>query len=148
MRSKLVLYFVGVLLVLAIGLGIYYQFIREDVPEGTVDVVVGDVHYYVQYKDLTLEKVEGIRVNGKGEELPVKGEGILLSAVLDSLNITDFTQVVITSADAYSATVTHEEIKEPSKAYLLLEEEGLRLIVFGDTNSKRSVSGVVQITVE
>ena len=148
MRSKLVLYFVGILLVLAVGFGIYYQFVREDVPEGTVDVVVGDVHHYVNYEDLTLEKVEGIRVNGKGEEIPVTGNGILLSAFLNSLNITDYTQVVITSADAYSATVTLEEIQEASKVYLLLEEDGLRLVVFGDSNSKRSVTGVAQITIE
>ena len=148
MRSKIVLYFVGILLVLAIGFGVYYQFVREDVPEGTVDVVVGEAHHFVKYQDLTLEHVEGVRVNGKGEEIPVVGNGILLSALLESLNITDYTQVVVTSADAYSVTVTLEEILEEAKVYLLLEEDGLRLVVFGDSNSKRSVTGVAQITVE
>ena len=42
-----------------------------------------------------------------------------------------------------------EEVKNDPKAYLLHEEEGkLRLVVFGDKNSKRSVSNVVQIVVE
>lgn len=37
---------------------------------------------------------------------------------------------------------------EEKKAYLLLQEEELRLVVFGDENSKRSVSNVKQIVVE
>lgn len=37
---------------------------------------------------------------------------------------------------------------EEEKVYLLLQEEELRLVVFGDENSKRSVSNVKQIVVE
>ena len=37
---------------------------------------------------------------------------------------------------------------EDGKAWLLLEQPYLRLVVFGDQNSKRSVSNVVQIIVE
>ena len=42
-----------------------------------------------------------------------------------------------------------EEVEEDSKAFLIMEEEKeLRLVVFGDENSKRSVSNVVRIVVE
>ena len=49
------------------------------------------------------------------------------------------------SDDSYSAEVHADEAEN---AHFLLEEGTLRLIVFGDSNSKRSVSDVKQIIVE
>ena len=45
--------------------------------------------------------------------------------------------------------VSKEEVDEDGKVYLLKEDDGsLRLVVFGDENSKRSVSNVVKMVVE
>ena len=56
--------------------------------------------------------------------------------------------MIIFSDDSYSAQLTKEEIEEENRVYLLMDEDSLRLVVFGDKNSKRSVSNVVQIEVE
>ena len=55
----------------------------------------------------------------------------------------------MTADDAYNAVVTAEEIAEPDRVYLIQQDEGgLRLIVFGDSNSKRSVSNVASLSVK
>ena len=93
-------------------------------------------------------------MNGKGEEIPVDGDGIAVSKLLSKLGITEFSKVRIVSDDAYSAEVNREEVVEGGKVVLLLEEgtpsekDTLRLVVFGDENSKRSVSNVVEINIE
>ena len=56
--------------------------------------------------------------------------------------------MTVVSDDSYTADLTAEEVAESGKAYLLLEQPYLRLVVFGDQNSKRRVSNVVQIIVE
>ncbi len=63
-------------------------------------------------------------------------------------HITGYSKVSVVSDDSYSAELTADEVKEDGKVYLLNEEDSLRLVVFGDENSKRSVSNVVQIVVE
>lgn len=65
-----------------------------------------------------------------------------------SLCVVSYSKVTVISDDSYAADLTAEDVKEDGKAYLMLDEEEIRLIVFGDPNSKRSVSNVVQIIVE
>lgn len=55
--------------------------------------------------------------------------------------------IKVISSDSYAAELLEEEIWEEEKAYFLYEEKELRLVVFGDKNSKRSVSDVVEIMV-
>ena len=121
---------------------------REEVPEHAVQITAGDKTYMVDITKLEYEQVTGIRVNGKGEELEVNAQGILLREVLSQNAISEFSKVTVVADDSYQAEVTAEEIKEDAKVYFLYEEESLRLIVFGDENSKRSVSNVVQVMVE
>lgn len=87
-------------------------------------------------------------LGGKGEELPVDAPGVLLKDVLAGDSISDYSKVTVVANDSYSVEVSAEEIKEEAKVYLLLEEDSLRLQVFGDENSRRGVSDVVQIVVE
>lgn len=74
--------------------------------------------------------------------------GILIKDILDANDISEYVKVTVVSDDAYSAELSAEEVSEAGKAYLLYEEEELRLVVFGDENSKRSVSNLVEIIVE
>jgi hypothetical protein len=71
-----------------------------------------------------------------------------MKELLEEMGITKYTTVTVVSNDSYSAKMNREEILEEDKVFLLLEDNSLRLIVFGDSNSKRSVSNVVQIQVE
>ena len=122
---------------------------REQVTEGTVQLIYGEKTYELEISELEYEKVTGTRRNGKGEEILVESSGILLKDVLERKGIVEYSKVKVVSDDSYSAELTAEEVENDTKAYLLHEKEGeLRLVVFGDTNSKRSVSNVVQIIVE
>lgn len=120
---------------------------RQEVSGGTVLITADGHTTSVQLDQLHYENVSGIRVNGKGESIPVEGEGILLKDLLENRSITSYSMVRVISDDSYSAELTAEEVQEAGKAYLLLEDDTLRLVVFGDENSKRSVSNVVQIVV-
>ena len=121
---------------------------REEVPEGTVQITAEGGTQRVKLSTLKYEPVSGIRVNGKGESIPVEGEGISVKDLLVSLKISLFSKITVVSDDSYSAELTAEEAAEEGKAYLLLDGDYLRLVVFGDQNSKRSVSNVVQLIVE
>ncbi len=93
----------------------------------------------VKIADLQMSTVEGTVVNGKGEEKQIDSQGLPLSQVCTE----EFETVTVTASDEYHAVVAADEIQN---AYLILDDEGnLRLIVFGDENSKRDVKNVVRI---
>lgn len=133
------------ILVLAIGAGLtlWHFSTRAQVPDNALRVEFGGAVTLVAVDTLTLEPVEGMTLNGKGEEKPVSGMGVPLSDVLTQAGAAGYATVTVTADDAYSAQLTAEEVAEEGKAYLLVEEDdSLRLVVFGDSNSKRKVSNV------
>lgn len=141
--------FLIVALAVLTGIAALFHFnTRNEVSEGTVELIYQEENYVLNLEELEYEQVSGVRINGKGEEKPVEGQGISLKEVLDMYEITDYSKVTITSDDSYSAEVSVDEILELDKVILMYEEQQLRLIVFGDTNSKRSVTNVVQIVAE
>ena len=148
MKKSKVVFLILLLVALTGVLAAVHLTTRDKVGEHEVQLIYQDKTYSVEYKKLDLEQVTGTRVNGKGEEKKVEASGILLRKLLEEKNIEEYSQVTVVSDDSYSAKIAAEEIKEEEKAYLLLQEEELRLVVFGDENSKRSVSNVKQIVVE
>lgn len=149
MTKKKTLVLLALLVLVTGALAVIHQLNRPEVKEGILLV-----EYHGNTISLSLDKVasvpvEGTLVNGKGEEKPISGEGFLLSEVLKEEEIIDFRQAVVTAADEYSAVVTAEEIMDVDRAYLMKQEEGgIRLVVFGDRNSKRDVTNVVRLSVE
>lgn len=121
---------------------------REQVPEHCVAVSYDGNIVYVDLDTLAYEHVSGVRINGKGEEKPVEGQGILLKDMLAQYEISYYKTISIISDDSYTANVDSTEVLEDGKVYLMYEEEELRLVVFGDTDSKRSVSNVVKIDIQ
>ncbi len=148
MKKSKALMLIMLLFVLTGIAAIVHLTTREQVADGEIQLIYGDTTYSVAYKELKLEQVSGIRVNGKGEEKKVEAPGILLKEILDEKDIQEYSKVTVVSDDSYSAQMSAEEVAEETKVYLLLQEEQLRLVVFGDTNSKRSVSNVKQILAE
>lgn len=144
---KALIFVIGLLLLTAVAAGAHWL-TRDQVTEGCVQLLYGEKSYEVEISKLEYEQVTGTRVNGKGEEIPVEASGILLKNLLNAQKITEYSKVTVKADDSYSAEMTREEVQDASKVYLLHEEGELRLIVFGDTNSKRSVSNVVQIVIE
>lgn len=121
---------------------------RANVRPGMLRVEYGGKAVELAVGELELAPVRGAVRNGKGEERTVDGQGVLLGRVLEQAGVGAYAAVTVTSDDEYSAAVTAEEAADPGRAYLLLEEDGsLRLVVFGDENSKRNVSNVKLVSV-
>lgn len=150
MRKRKVVVFIAILLIITGIMALIHFHTRKEVPEGAIEVSFKEETYMVDVSELEFEQVTGIRVNGKGEEKAVEASGILLRDVLAGLGITEFTEVSVVADDSYSAVIMAEEIQNDLVAYLIQEEgeDRLRLVVFGDKDSKRSVSKVTQIVVE
>ena len=148
MNYKRISYFIVIVTVVFIFSAALYMRTRDVVPEHSIKVVNGKEEKLVDIEKLNYENISGTRVNGKGEEKKVEGLGILIKDLLAEEKVAGYSKVTATSDDAYQAEVFAEEIEEPGKVYLLYEDGTLRLIVFGDDNSKRNVSNVVSMTVE
>lgn len=149
MKKHRVKIFAVLIALLAVIAAVFYFGQREEIMEGSLKVTAGTKTVMLDPPKFERTQVSGIRVNGKGEEIPVNGPGIAIKDVLALAQISDYTLVKVISDDAYSAEISAEEVEDGTKAFLLFDEENeLRLVVFGDTNSKRSVSDVVQIAVE
>ena len=136
-------------LVMITGIAAWFHLTsREEAAEGTLQITVSGNTQTIELAALDYAPVSGVRVNGKGETISVEGRGILVKDLLASTKIASCSKVTVVSDDSYRAELTAEEVAEDGKAWLLLEQPYLRLVVFGDQNSKRSVSNVVQIIVE
>lgn len=136
-------------LVMITGIAAWFHLTsREEAAEGTLQITVSGNTQTIELAALDYAPVSGVRVNGKGETISVEGRGILVKDLLASTKIASYSKVTVVSDDSYTAELTAEEVAEDGKAWLLLEQPYLRLVVFGDQNSKRSVSNVVQIIVE
>lgn len=121
---------------------------RTQVPEGVLRVEHGGRAVELDVGGLELDHVQGAVRNGKGEEKIIDGQGIVLAKLLEQAGVEHYTAVTVTADDEYSAVVTAEEMAGPDRVYLLLEEDGsLRLVVFGDEDSKRNVSKVKLVSV-
>lgn len=102
----------------------------------------------IPWSDMTLVPVQGTIMNGKGETKEINTEGIALQSVLDMAEAKAQEKVTVIAEDAYQAEVTAEEITEANRVWLTLSDDSLRLIVFGDGDSKRIVKHVVRVVVE
>lgn len=146
-KDKLVkIIILALVLLTAVSAAVHFA-TRPQVPEGTVLVEWDGGETSIDLTELDLTEVRGTVRNGKGEELAVDYQGAPLSAILTRAGVTEYAQVAVTASDSYSAVVTAEEIAQPDKVYLTLQEDGPRLVVFGDENSKRNVTGVAVLAV-
>lgn len=146
-KDKLVKLFILVLVIFTAAAAAVHFATRTQVPEGSVLVKWDSGETLVDLVQLDLTEVRGTVRNGKGEDLAVDGNGLPLSEILKQAGVTEYAQVTAAADDSYSAVVTVEEVAQPDKVYLIAQEDGPRLVVFGDENSKRNVSGVAVLTV-
>ena len=63
------------------------------------------------------------------------------------VNITDYSEICVYADDEYNATVKRDEPGITDNAWLIEDEEGIRLVVFGDADSKRDVKRVQRIEI-
>ena len=109
MRKHKAIVFVLALAVLT-GIAAWFHLSsREEVAAGTLKMTFADHVYALDISELRYEPVSGIRVNGKGESLPVEGQGISLKNLLESEEIDSYSKVTVISDDSYHAELTAEE---------------------------------------
>ena len=138
---------VALVLVTAVVAAVYLT-TRPAAAEGALRIEAGGRVIELPMDRLKFVPVQGTVVNGRGEERNIDAQGVLLDQVLREAGVSEFAEVTVAADDAYSAVVTAEEIAAPDRVYLIRQDgSGLRLIVFGDSNSKRSVSGVASLSV-
>ena len=141
----------ALLLVTVIVAGAYLA-LRAQVPEDAIVLEYGSTTYIVDLQGIKMTEIHGERMNGKGEVKPVDGMGFHLQDLVAWTLGKDFTcdTVTITASDGVSAEITADELNEEGKVVLLWNEEDgrLQLIVFGDSDSKRSVKQVERIEVK
>ena len=145
MKNKKIIIFIILLLAITGIAAFSHLSTREVVPENGIQIIANGESKILDVDKLDYETVTGTYVTGKGEEREVNDPGISLKAILKEAGVSEFTRVNVTSDDSYSVEVT---VEESSEAYLIHEEDSLRLIVFGDKDSKRNVKNVVTIEVE
>ncbi len=140
---------IAVLLLVTAGAALLHLTTRTEVLEGILLVEKDGIKIKIEMASLTLEPVSGTIVNGKGEEIAIDSPGILLSKLLLDAGVAVGEQIVVVADDEYSAVVTAAELNEPDRVFLLVREgERPQLVVFGDPNSKRNVSGVIRLVVK
>ena len=118
---------------------------REKTEPLNLQVRSGEKTVTVNVAALKSVTVEGTTVNGKGEEKQIHEEGVSLKAVLEAAGLGGCETVKVCAADEYSAEVSVDEVSEDGKVWLLKQEDTLRLLVFGDKNSKRDVKNVERL---
>ena len=148
MKNKRILLPIIILAVLTVILAVINIANAPEVAEGDLLIVANGKEISVRVASENLKPVIGTLVNGKGDQIPVDGKGLPLRDVLALTNIHTFETVTVTARDEYGAQISAAELLEEGKCYLLIEpDSSIRLVVFGDSNSKRNVTDVIKLTV-
>lgn len=120
---------------------------RTDVETGSLQIMMPSKTVTVKLSELDLQPVEGQIVNGKGEVSGVTAMGISMEDLLSGAGAADYQTVRVFAGDEYMAELSAAEIHGERDVYLIQEEDMIRLIVFGDRNSKRNVSNAARVEV-
>ena len=113
---------------------------------GAVSVFHEGRSAYVQTSGLPVSRISGTVVNGKGETRDIDADGIRLSDLLEKAGIDTYDALSVIASDEYRAVLAPDDL--PNAVLLPESDDRLRLIVFGDPDSKRNVSDVVRIEVQ
>ena len=147
--KKRILTVISLLLALTSFCGAIYLGQREHVDTGSILVKAPSDEFTITMNDLPLTKVEGETVNKKGETKKISAAGYELAYFPSLAGVDNYTEISVYSDDEYHADISADELlADISKAWIILEEDVPRLIVFGDTDSKRNVKNVVRIEIK
>ena len=150
-NHKLTIIIICVLVALTAALAMLHLTTRQQETEGAIQVVYQGKTIEVPLSDLSPVQVTGTMITGKGEHREIDAKGVDIYSVLKlaGVDLTAINEVLATSADEYTVSLSAEEVQAGNIAWLLLEEDGsLRLFMAADQNSKRNVKNVVRLTVE
>lgn len=121
---------------------------REKVAKGQLHITYQNKETQVTFDELPLQEVKGTITDAKGDKREITAQGISMKNMLLALALKSYDKVVVVAEDEYRAEVTAEEIAVDSVVYMIAQkEEGVQMLVFTDTNSKRNVSNVIRMEV-
>ena len=146
MKKRIIIIISVLLAITAVITGIY-MISRDKVAPGSILIISDNGKTTVRMEDLTLTPVKGSITNKKGETKEIDAEGYRLTDIPVLTGITGYADITVYADDEYSATVSAEDMSDPDKAWLIKSDESIRLIVFGDSDSKRDVKNVVRIVI-
>ena len=146
--NKKIILIAGILAVITAIVTCIYLAGRDRVKAGDILIKTGSGDITVSLGDLSPSEFSGETVNKKGETKKIEAEGYPVADVVSLAGLSDYSEISVFSDDEYHATLTREEMSDPEKAWLYKDEDGLRLVVFGDNDSKRNVKNVVRIEVK
>ena len=147
--KKRILTVISLLLALTSFCGAIYLGQRQQVERGSILIKTPSNEISVSLSDLPLTKVEGETVNKKGEVKKISAQGYEVAYIPSLAGADKYTEISVYSDDEYHADISANELlADVNKAWIILEEESPRLIVFGDTDSKRNVKNVVRIEIK
>lgn len=126
------------LLVCAGIFALLWQRLRTPAAEGALQLLQEGQTEELPFALLDAGEVKGTLVRSKGNE-EILARGI---SVKDLLKDRSYSFIEAVSDDAYTARIPAEDA---ARAYIILEDGKPRLIVFGDTDAKRSVKGLIRL---
>lgn len=160
MKKKIFTVTVAIVLALAV-VGVAIHKIGQNETSGIV-LISESEQVEISLDELTVTDFSGTIVNGKGETFEHDFSGILLrDALIKKGFILDQTsEVTVTSADNYSATILADEILNYDKVYIATvcdgeqvegiegDSYGAEIVVFGDKDSRRCVRYLMKVEVK
>ena len=145
---KLRIAIISILLAVTAILSVFYLRSRDNVKPGSILIQSGNTSLTVQLSDMELKHVNGTITNKKGETKDIDSEGVLLTDIPSLVPTDDYSGITVISDDEYKAELDREELSGSVEAWLIQNDGSIRLVVFGDKDSKRDVKNVVKIVIE
>lgn len=135
------------LLVTAVLVFIYLRS-RDTVKPGDLLIKSAGGDVAVTFEDLNLTHVTGEITNKKGETKTIESEGIALADIPGLAGVSDYSEISVYADDEYNAVLSKDEALVPDKAWLIKNDDSIRLIVFDDPDAKRDVKNVVRVEIK
>ena len=152
MNKKLTAGIIVLCLFTIIGASVY-QVSKASIPRSVITIDYAGNKTIVDPFSLEKIDVKGALSDGKGEKHDVNTKGFRFIDVINLAKVPEegYKTVKVVSDDEYAAELTPEEAKDNTKTFFIIDEnketkaQTLRLIVFGDENSKRQVKKAARI---
>ncbi len=145
--KKRILILILILFAVTAAITAIYLGSREKTKAGDLRIKTDSEELTVSIDNLPLSGISGEVKNQKGEIKKIDAEGYSLSDIPALTGVVDYSEISVFSDDEYHAVLSKDELSDHERAWIIKDEDMLRLIVFGDKDSKRNVKNVVRIEI-
>ena len=146
MKKKSLIVIAALLVITAITTCVYLN-TRTKTSEGDILLVSSGKEVTIHFNELPLTDVSGETVNKKGETKTIKGKGFPLSGIPSLAGESDYSEMTVYADDEYNASISKDELSGDDNAFLIEDEKGIRMVVFGGP-ADRAVKNVVRIEIK